>query len=118
MKKRFRPINPFVTRMEAKREAEWAIRLAGKPETLPPTLAAEKLSWFARAANWWTSLRNFVLNVVGAAIFVGASVLLYDAVMQPTIAIAPISVPEALEKSGYTSEIAANELRVALNSRP
>ncbi|TLG79017.1 tetratricopeptide repeat protein [Methylocystis sp. B8] len=114
MNRRFRPVDPFVARMEAKRRVEWAARLTTKPETEPP-VAPTKPSLLARVVGWWTSLRNLLLNVVGTAIFIGASMLLYDGVMQPTIAISPISVPETLEKSGYTSEIAANELRAALN---
>ena len=77
--------------------------------------AKSEPSWGQRIASGWATLRSFALNAVGVMVFVGASWLLYDAVMKPTIAIAPISAPEELAKKGYTSEVMANKLRAALS---
>ena len=47
--------------------------------------------------------------VVGAV-----AVLLGQQLMRPTVSIDPISVPEALTKSGYTDQVAAARLRDAV----
>ena len=84
------------------------MREAAGPEKSRPSRAQ-------RIASGWTTLRNLVLNVVGAAVFIVAAWLLWDAVTKPTIAIAPISVPEELQKKGYTSEVMAHKLRAAVS---
>jgi Flp pilus assembly protein TadD len=83
------------------------MRETARPAELQP-------SWAQRIASGWTTFRNVVLNVVGAVVFLGAAWLLYDAVTKPTIAIAPISVPEELQKKGYTPEVMAHKLRAAV----
>ena len=84
---------PYIASLAVKRR----IRGAARPAESRPSSAQ-------RIASGWTTLRNFVLNVGGALVFVGASWRLWDAVTKPTIAIAPISMPEELQKKGYTRQ--------------
>ena len=105
MARRQRRHYPLIPNLAVKRRMREAA--AGPARSQP--------SWAEFIASGWTWFRNFVLNAVGAAVFLGAAWLLYDAVTKPTIAIAPISVPEELEKKGYTSAVMADKLRVAIS---
>jgi tetratricopeptide (TPR) repeat protein len=116
MAKRLIPSNRFMTRikakrlsrMKAKRQAESQARLAAAK------IDDKKPPWWSRAAAGWTTLRALVLNVVGVVVLFGAGFLLYEAVMQPKIAVSPIITPKELADKGYTPEAAAEELRAAL----
>jgi tetratricopeptide (TPR) repeat protein len=111
-----RPSDPFIVRMEAKRHSAWVSQLAKPITNLPERVETDTASWLSRVAGSWTLIRNFVLNAVGAIFFVVIAILLYDAVMRPTIAIGTISVPEDLQKKGYTSDVTADKLRVSINN--
>jgi tetratricopeptide (TPR) repeat protein len=66
-------------------------------------------------ATGWKLLATFVLSLVGIFTFVFIAVLLWEALTQKTIAIAPISVPRVLAENGYTADVAAQRLHDALN---
>jgi lipoprotein NlpI len=55
------------------------------------------------------------LQVAGLLAFALIGVLLWKALTEKTIAIAPISVPKMLAESGYTADVAAQRLHDALN---
>jgi hypothetical protein len=96
MAKRLSPSDPFIARMEAKRQAEWQARLAGKGIGEATKIDDERPTRWCRVAALWTTLRALVINVLGVAIFFGAAFLLYEAVTQPTIAVEPIVTPKEL----------------------
>ena len=74
----------------------------------------EQVLLLSRAAGGWRLVKAFVLNTVGTLIFLGALILLYKAVMRPSIAISPISVPKELADKGYAPEVIALQLQRAL----
>jgi hypothetical protein len=53
---------------------------------------------------WWKRCCALVLNLIGTAALVFICVLLWQAINQRVIAIAPISVPESLAKAGFTAD--------------
>jgi Flp pilus assembly protein TadD len=63
----------------------------------------------------WNAVATFVLQLAGILAFALIGVLLWKALTQKTIAIAPISVPKTVAESGYTADVAAQRLRDALN---
>jgi Flp pilus assembly protein TadD len=70
--------------------------------------------WMAIAA-FWKELAAFVLSVASICAVAIIAVLLWKALTQKTIAVAPISVPRMLAENGYTAEVAAQRLHDALN---
>jgi tetratricopeptide (TPR) repeat protein len=66
-------------------------------------------------ATGWKLLATVVLSLAGVFTFAIIAVLLWQALMQKTIAIAPIGVPRMLAESGYTADVAAQRLHDALN---
>jgi hypothetical protein len=63
-------------------------------------------------ATFWKELATFVVSVVSVCAIAIIAVLLWKALTQKTITIAPISVPKTLAESGYTADVAAQRLRV------
>jgi hypothetical protein len=55
------------------------------------------------------------LQLAGLLAFALIVVLLWKALIQKTIAIAPISVPKTVAENGYTADVAAQRLHDALN---
>lgn len=80
----------------------------------PAKALDEQPTLLSRAAGVWMTLKTFVLNTAGTLIFLSALILLYKAVVQPAIAISPISVPKELADKGYTPEATALQLQRAL----
>jgi tetratricopeptide (TPR) repeat protein len=66
-------------------------------------------------ATFWKELAAVVLSVVSVCAVAIIVVLLWKALTQKTIAIAPIAVPRKLAENGYTSDVAAQRLHDALN---
>ncbi|MFZ3328221.1 MAG: tetratricopeptide repeat protein, partial [Methylocella sp.] len=66
-------------------------------------------------ATGWKLLVTLVLSLAGIFTFAIIAVLLWQALIKKTIAIAPISVPKMLAESGYTADVAAQRLHDALN---
>ena len=66
-------------------------------------------------ATGWKLLVTVVLSLAGVFTFAIIAVLLWQALTQKTIAIAPISVPKMLAENGYTADVAAQRLHDALN---
>ena len=66
MAKRPKPNDPFIARMEAKRQAEWEARLAGKVNGEAAKATSGKRSWWGRVALVWKWLPTFLLSVVSA----------------------------------------------------
>jgi hypothetical protein len=66
-------------------------------------------------AAFWKELAAFVLSVASVCAVAIIAVLLWKALTQKTIAIAPISVLKTVAENGYTADVAAQRLRDALN---
>jgi hypothetical protein len=62
-----------------------------------------------------TTLTAILFNLAGYVTFGAIVYFLAKDFRQTTIAIAPISVPQTLATTGYTSDVAAQWLRTALN---
>jgi len=81
----------------------------------------ERTVWqrFARGcmaiAAFWKEFAAFVLSVASVCAVAIIVVLLWKALTQKTIAIAPISVPKTIAENGYTADVAAQRLHDALN---
>jgi hypothetical protein len=78
----------------------------------------ERTAWqrIAQAlATGWKLIATIVLNLVAFFTFVIIAALLWEALTQKTIAIAPISVPKTVAENGYTADVAAQRLHDALN---
>ena len=111
---RFRPDDPFIARMEAKRQAEWRARIAREAERDKPGA----LGW-AKPLGWlrliWNGLPPFLLSLSSLAGLALAFYVLAKAVWEPKIAIAPIPIPKSLADKGYTPEVVAERLQSAVN---
>jgi len=66
-------------------------------------------------ATFWKELAAVVLSVATVCTVPFIAVLLWKALTQKTIAIAPIFVPRMLTDNGYTDDVAAQRLPDALN---
>jgi len=66
-------------------------------------------------AAFWKEFAAFVLSVASVCAVAIIVVLLWKALTQKTIAIAPISVPKTIAENGYTADVAAQRLHDALN---
>jgi tetratricopeptide (TPR) repeat protein len=78
----------------------------------------ERTAWqrIAQAiATGWKLLVTVVLSLAGVFTFAIIVVLLWQALTEKTIAIAPIAVPRMLAENGYTADVAAQRLHDALN---
>ncbi len=81
----------------------------------------ERTAWqrFVRVctaiAAFWKELAAFVLSVASVCAVAIIIVLLWKALTQKTIAVAPIAVPRMLAENGYTADVAAQRLHDTLN---
>ena len=116
MVERPKPDDPFITRMEAKRQAEWEARLARETTNDKITASAcKKLGGWVKYL--WKELPAFVLSfssLLGLAGLLYVCWFLVKAVWEPLIAIAPIPIPKELAERGYTPEIVAERLHSAM----
>jgi tetratricopeptide (TPR) repeat protein len=94
---------------------------AAKKRISRRTVYEQRSIWHRIASSWqlvgviWNAVAKFVLQLAGLSAFALIGVLLWKALTQKTITIAPISVPKMLAESGYTADVAAQRLRDALN---
>ncbi len=110
--------NPKNLRLPRKKAARLA---AAKARHITKPADKKRTAWEFGALVWnahvafWRDLTAIALGIVGFFGVIAAAVLLYKAVYDPGIAIAPISVPKELADEGYTPDVAAVRLRTALN---
>jgi Flp pilus assembly protein TadD len=116
MVERPKPYDPFIARMDAKRQAEWEARLARET-------ADKKITVWKKLVGWvtflWKELPAFVLSfssLLGLAGLLYLCWLLVNAVLEPTIVFAPIPIPKELADRGYTPEVVAERMHSALAS--
>jgi tetratricopeptide (TPR) repeat protein len=94
---------------------------AAKARVSQRTVYEQRSTWQRIASSWqlivviWNAVAKFVLQLAGILAFALIGVLLWKALTQKTIAIAPISVPKTVAENGYTADVAAQRLRDALN---
>jgi tetratricopeptide (TPR) repeat protein len=95
---------------------------AAKARVSQRTVYEQRSIWQRIATSWqligviWNVGGKFVLQLAGLLAFALIGVLLWKALTQKTIAIAPIAVPKMLAENGYTADVAAQRLRDALNN--
>jgi hypothetical protein len=91
---------------------------AAKARVSQRNVRDERSAWqrIAQAlATGWKFLVTVVLSLAGVFTFAIIAALLWQALTQKTIAIAPIAVPRTLAENGYTAEVVAQRLHDALN---
>jgi len=78
-------------------------------------LQISRLAAFRRCSSWLGSF--LIAHPVGIIAGTLVLLLLYEVLFPQSIVILPISVPNRLDESGYTPNVAATHLRDALNKR-
>jgi tetratricopeptide (TPR) repeat protein len=108
--------NDYVQPFTATAEEEAALTFpAATPKSCKGRLFSLRAFLFSRKiASWWKIATSIAVGIPGALTLAAAGYIVVLSLARNPITIEPLSTPKLLADNGYTPEIAAAQLRIAL----